>query len=79
MVIVAVSTFFFPNSHRSIQLGLALVAMLWVGTVIGYTIFLRFAVKCPVCGWRFSVRDKCRSCGLPRHASANADSDITSI
>jgi hypothetical protein len=68
--------FFFPNSQPSIQFSLASVALLWAGVVMGYAIFLRFAVRCPVCGWRFGVRDKCNSCGLPRHRSVNADSDI---
>jgi hypothetical protein len=79
MVVVAVITVFFPNSDRSIQFGLASIAMLWAGAVIGYAVFLRFAVRCPVCGWRFGVRDKCSSCGLPRHPSASADSDISPI
>jgi len=79
IVVVVVATAFFPNSHRSIQFGLGSIAMLWAGAVIGYAIFLRFAVKCPVCGWRFGVRDKCSSCGLPRHPKASIGSSVTSI
>jgi hypothetical protein len=71
ILILVVVTAFFPSSHRAVQFGLASAAMIWAGAVIGYAIFLRFAVRCPVCGWRFGVQDKCNSCGLPRHRNAN--------
>jgi Na+/H+-translocating membrane pyrophosphatase len=75
IVVLVVVTAFFPNSHRTIQFGLGAAAMVWAGVVIGYAIYLRFSVRCPVCGWRFGVRDKCSSCGLPRHRNANTVSD----
>ena len=62
----------FSNSHPSIQFVLLSVAMVWAGAVIGYAIFLRFAVRCPVCGGRFGGREKCSSCGLPRHRQTGA-------
>jgi hypothetical protein len=41
----------------------------WAGIVIAYglSVFLRFLfIRCPRCGWRFGLSDRCGSCGLPR-------------
>jgi Na+/H+-translocating membrane pyrophosphatase len=57
IVVLVVVTAFFPNSHRTIQFGLGAAAMVWAGVVIGYAIYLRFSVRCPVCGWRFVSAD----------------------
>jgi hypothetical protein len=79
IVVLVVVTTFFPNSHQSIQFGLASVAMLWALAVIGYAIYLRFAVRCPVCGWRFGVKDKCGSCGLPRHRQTETTIEVSLV
>lgn len=59
---------FFPESTSALALAPVWLALAWAGIVIVYTAYITLLrLKCPVCGWRFGIGDKCRSCGLPRH------------
>jgi hypothetical protein len=48
---------------------LIVVSLGWSAIVIAYAlwVYLRFLfIRCPRCGWRFGMSDRCGSCGLPR-------------
>jgi hypothetical protein len=79
MVVLFVVTKFFGKSSNPFPVAVVFASLVWAGAIVGYTIYLRFALRCPVCGWRFGVRDKCSSCGLLRHADPNAAGDVLSI
>jgi hypothetical protein len=79
MVVLFIVTKFFGKSSNPIPVIFVFASLLWATVVMGYTIYLRFALKCPACGWRFGVRDKCSSCGLLRHPDPNAAGEVLSI
>jgi hypothetical protein len=64
---------FFSKSTSWIPDALLAASLVWGIVVVGYYFYLLFAVKCPACGWRFGMGDKCMNCDLPRHrADASA-------
>lgn len=67
ILVVIIFTFIFPKAESTTQFIFGSLAIIWAGLILGYTISLQFRLRCPVCGWRFGIQDKCRSCGLPRH------------
>jgi hypothetical protein len=69
----------FPKSTSRIPTYFVIASLVWAGAVIGYSFFLMFALRCPVCGWRFGSRDKCSSCGLPRHRSIAGVDEISKM
>jgi hypothetical protein len=68
-VVVFISLKFFPQSRSWLIVGPGLASLLWAMVVAGYAFYCTFwGVKCPSCGSSFgSLRDRCRSCDLPRH------------
>jgi hypothetical protein len=77
VLVLIVATKLFPDSTSRISVYFVFASLAWVLLVVGYAIFLRFAVRCPVCGWRFGVGDKCSSCGLPRHRDADQSGEVS--
>lgn len=68
-VTVFVYTKFFPQDQSWVELTPAFVVLLGDLVIIIYTFYMTyFGLKCPKCGWNFGSRDKCSTCGLPRHA-----------
>ena len=70
VVFLIVSLKLFPDTQESsLWTGLIFASLLWAIAVAGYAFYTNFwGFRCPVCGWRFGSREKCGSCGLPRHA-----------
>jgi hypothetical protein len=62
---------FFPNSNNPILDVLVGASLIWTLAVVTYTVYLSFAVRCPVCKNRFGIADNCRSCNLPRHCNSS--------
>lgn len=79
MVVLFIVLRLFPKSTSRIPIYFVFASLVWTGAVIGYSFFLMFALRCPVCGWRFGSRDKCSSCGLPRHRSIAGVDEISKI
>lgn len=65
MVALFIALHFFNNSP--IGIWLVMTSLIAGMVVLAYTVFLQFALRCPVCGRRFGISSRCRSCGLPRH------------
>ena len=60
-VVVFISLKFFPDSDSKLIVASALVSLIWAIGVAAYSFYLTFfGLKCPVCGWRFGVGDKCK-------------------
>ena len=66
VVLVVVQTFF-PKSTSWIPFAFVEASMGWGLFVIGYYFYLLFTLKCPACGWKFGMGNKCMNCDLPRH------------
>jgi hypothetical protein len=79
IVVMFVALKLFPHSTSVIPIVFVFASLGWALVVVGYAIYLRFALRCPVCGWRFGLRDKCGSCDLPRHRPKISDLSITGI
>src|SRR6266404_1151863 len=63
-----------PDTHFWEEFGYAViwVSLACTGTVIIYclSVLLRWLFfRCPRCGWRFGLGDRCGSCSLPRSRS----------
>jgi hypothetical protein len=78
IVVMFVELRFFPNSTGPIPIAFVFASLGWVLVVLGYAVYLRFSLRCPVCGWR-GLRDKCSSCDLPRHRPQISSPSITDI
>lgn len=57
----------FGGSANRFSLVLVGATLVWTFIVLAYTIYLRFALKCPRCNLRFGSGSKCGWCNLPRH------------
>jgi hypothetical protein len=66
---------FFPQSTSPIPIVLVFASLIWAMVVAGYSIVLRFTVRCPACGRRFGSRNNCGNCGLPLHAEMPSATD----
>jgi hypothetical protein len=67
VVVLFVVLTFFPKSTSRIPSVFVFASLVWAMAVVGYSFFLMIAIRCPACGWRFGMSNKCMSCGLPRH------------
>jgi hypothetical protein len=70
-VVLVIVLGFFPNSNNPILDVLMGASLIWILAVVIYTVYLSFAVRCPVCKNRFGIADNCRSCNLPRHCNSS--------
>jgi hypothetical protein len=70
VVVLFVLMTFFPKSTSPIPIGFIFASLIWAIGVVGYSFFLDFAIKCPACGWKFGIGDKCMNCGASRHRNA---------
>lgn len=60
---------FFRGADNQWVVGIVFVSLLWAISLIGYSLYLRFAggIKCPLCDGRFGFGNQCGSCGMQRH------------
>src|ERR1700722_5131810 len=54
-----------PPPRSSYQFLMA--SLIWTLAVLSCTVYLQFALRCPVCKQGFGIAEKCRSCNLPWH------------
>ena len=70
LVILVLDTFFFPQSRNKWLLAVIFITLAWGGAVPAYAFFLLVVLRCPRCGKRYGLGDKCKHCELPRHADS---------
>ena len=63
---------FFPNTNGGLGMVLVFLTLGWALAVAGYSLYLIFALQCPVCTSRYGTGQSCRSCGLSRHRESTA-------
>lgn len=66
-VVLFVVLTFWPKSTSWIPIAFVFATLVWGLSVVGYSFFLMFSLRCPACEWRFGMGEKCMNCGLPRH------------
>src|ERR1700733_6555165 len=58
---------FFPNTNGGLGPMLIVATFGWTIAVVGYSFYLNFVLRCPVCNSRYGMVESYLSCGLPRH------------
>jgi hypothetical protein len=72
-IVLLVVLKFFPESTNRLSDSLIFLTLAWAMIVACYAFYSLFwGVRCPSCGSGFGIKDKCRSCGLPRHYPAKS-------
>jgi len=69
-VLLVLDEFFFPQSRSPLLLAVAFLTLGWGGAVAAYALFLLLSLRCPRCGARYGLGDKCKHCELPRHPNS---------
>lgn len=67
-VFIILDQVFFPKSRGPFLLAMMIPIGIWVMSIVGYAFFLLFSLRCPYCNSVYGLGNRCKACGLPRHA-----------